>query len=221
MIKFLMVAISIFWSAQSVSAQNVGPMGFTWGAGYDQRQSVQQVDLSKKYDIFAPERDCALGAIEDLSLAPDHWKTDYRDYTSGSTWDVQGNSANADQSMGGRLTAYLYDVDVLGTPMQACGVFFDDQLYYINIKNEDFRQKEGLSNLAEDAISKNYGPEETYCGTYVCSTRWVSEARKVYISWSTSDGLSYHYGPIKAQQMKAWTKYYLDFVQLSTTGSDL
>ena len=135
--KILLASIAIFLSTQYLSAQSPGPLGFTWGEGRNQRDAVEQIDFSKKYDILSEEdqHHCAREAINYVMGAPDSWKTDYSDYiSSGNSIDLARNSARADASMEGRLTAYIYNVNVLGEQMKVCGAFLDDQLYSIHIE---------------------------------------------------------------------------------------
>jgi hypothetical protein len=226
MIRIILATISVFCFTQSVSAQSNGPLGFTWGGGNDQLKSIEKIDFSKEYNILS-ETDqyfCAAQATANLALAPEGWKTDYRNYVKPrDMMNLEWNSAKADKSMDGRLTAYLYNVDVLGVQMKACGAFLDDQLYSIAIENRNFLKTDAIMSLVKDAIIQTYGDGKSLCSS-ICSSNWISEERKVFINWITGgriNGLTYFYGPIKSQQIESWASYYMDFVKSSTKGSDL
>jgi hypothetical protein len=225
MIRIILATISVFCFTQSVSAQSNGPLGFTWGGGSNQLEAIEQIDLSREYSSFSePDKYfCKYETIAEERLAPDSWKLDYKYYVNNSG-GISRNHAKADQSIDGRLTAYLYNIVIFDAPMKACGIFIDDQLYSITIENTQISKNDGLRSLIKDALSQNYGPEKTVCsrtGTPICFSQWISNERKIFLDWGTVDGLTYFYAPLKAQQMEAWAEYYVNFVKSATAGSDL
>lgn len=226
MIRFLLLSMSIFCSPTLLLAESTGPLGFTWGGGHDQRYTTEKLNLSRKYSILSETNQyfCVERTIANVALAPNNWKTDYRNFVKpGNMMNLVWNSAKADPSMDGRLTAYLYNISVLGVPMKACGTFLDDQLYSIAIENRNFRKTDEISSLVKDALIQTYGESKSLCSS-ICSSNWINEEREIFIEWITGgtiDGLTYFYGPIKAQQIESWASYYMDFVKSSTKDSDL
>lgn len=226
MIKNILSCVSLcICCTAPVNAQETGPLGFIWGGDHNQLKVVGKVDLSIEQSIRDSDAySCALHVLEGVGMAPDSWKADYDDYLSGEYYGVDYNRAKADGTMGGRLSAYLYNVDVLGLTVKACGAFIDDQLYSINIESKNFLKRDGITSLVEDSLSQKYGSGESYCSSGICISNWNNEEGNVFIqrtSHSMGGALSYFYGPLKSKQVENWSNYYVNFIKSSTSKSSL
>jgi hypothetical protein len=215
----VLVAISY---ATAMFAQEAGPLGFEWGAGPDQKSSKTFVLLQTDPSISNDDiYECNEAALSEPLDTPDDWRLKYKHFTEINSVEVEGNYAGANPSMGGRLKAFTYKVEIFGSYFNVCGLFFDERLYTINISSKRITTEGSRRELIEKALDSNYGPGDVSCSTRFCIFEWLSKEKKIKIDWVTFGSLRYVYAPIKAEQMEAWAQYYEEYIGEKTSNTDL
>ena len=197
------ILISCLCGAAKAEGTSASAFGFVFGSGLAQapvRPEIKIETADYDYDY------CLREISEEDATAPDAWnvKYDYDKIDGDFKWGLGNNSVGADIFMGGRISAYLFPVEILSKERKLCGVYFDDQLFLLVI---DQRELSGPDYyLAKAAIEKKYGEAYRYGSSSICVSEWRDDRNKLSIQmvYSLAGSLTYYYAPLKAKVLLAW-----------------
>ena len=197
------ILILCLYGTAKAEETSASAFGFVFGSGLAQAPLKPEV----KIETAADDYDYCLREISrDDATAPDAWKVtyDYDKIDGEFKWGLGSNSVGADIFMGGRISAYLFPVEILSKERNLCGVYFDDQLFLLVIDGDELSGAD--YNLAHAALEKKYGEAYKISSDSIFVSEWHDNKSHLAITivMSYAGSLTYYYAPLKSQVLLAW-----------------
>lgn len=110
-------------------------------------------------------------------------------------------------SIGGRVSAYLFDVKFVEKNITACGAYFDNKLFMMYFPERELIAQD-VRSLFSAGLEREYGKGEVFGGGDIYITQWVDQSNSVDIQDTLPGGINYLFSPVKLEQLKTWVDFY-------------